>query len=202
MADSMPPPPHSASVLVPGHRISVVGCSGAGKTTLSRRLARRLGYRHVELDALYHQPDWQPLPDDDFQQATDEALQGDGWIAEGNYSLVRPLVRARSDMVIWLDLPRHRVMRQVLWRTLRRLLTRESLWNGNRERWRNLFELNPRQSILAWSWTRHPVYRQRYGEEMRNTPASCPYLRLESQQAIEDFLASLPPLTEHLGETP
>ncbi len=177
----------------PGRRISVVGCSGAGKSTLSRRLAQRLGYRHVELDALFHQPNWQPLPTEQFQQATRDALHGDGWIAEGNYSAVRPLVRERSDMVIWLDLPRHKVMRQVIWRTLRRLATHEELWNGNRERWGNLFKLNPRQSILAWTWTRHAVYRQRYSEEMRNTPPSCTYLRLDSRQAVEDFLANLPP---------
>lgn len=176
----------------PGRRISVVGCSGAGKTTLSRRLAQYLGYRHIELDALFHQPNWQPLPTEQFQQVTREALHGDGWVVEGNYSAVRPLVRERSDMVIWLDLPRPKVMRQVLWRTLRRLTTREELWNGNRERWSNLFKLNPRQSILAWTWTRHAIYRQRYGDEMRNAPAQCRYLRLDSREAVEAFLASLP----------
>ncbi|MCQ4296131.1 adenylate kinase [Pseudomonas stutzeri] len=159
---------------------------------LSRRLAQQLGYRHIELDSLFHQPDWQPLPTEQFQQATRDALQGDSWVAEGNYSAVRPLIRERSDMVIWLDLPRHKVMRQVIWRTLRRLACREELWNGNRERWRNLFKLNPRQSILAWSWTRHPVYRQRYSEEMRNAPPSCRYLRLDSRQAVDAFLADLP----------
>ena len=179
-------------MIAPGRRISVVGCSGAGKSTLSRRLALKLGYRHVELDALFHQPDWQPLPDEQFLQATRDALHGDGWVTEGNYSLVRQLVREQSDMVIWLDLPRHTVMRQVLWRTLRRLLSREELWNGNRERWGNLFKLNPRQSILAWSWTRHPVYRQRYSDEMHNAPPQQHYLRLDSRQAIDDFLASLP----------
>jgi len=178
-------------MITSGRRISVVGCSGAGKTMLSRRLAQQLGYRHIELDALFHQAGWQPLPTEQFQQATRDALQGDGWVAEGNYSAVRPLVRERSDMVIWLDLPRHKVMRQVIWRTLRRLACREELWNGNHERWSNLFKLNPRQSILAWSWTRHPVYRQRYAEEMHNAPPSCRYLRLDSRQAINAFLANL-----------
>ncbi|WP_242675108.1 AAA family ATPase [Phytopseudomonas dryadis] len=176
----------------PGRRISVVGCSGAGKTTLSRRLARRLGYRHVELDALYHQPDWQILPTEQFQAQVADATRGDGWVMEGNYSSARPLVLERTDMVIWLDLPRPTVMRQVLWRTLRRLFGRQVLWNGNRERWTNLFSFKPEQSILAWAWTRHASYRQRYGEEMRNAPADRHYLRLDSRQAVETFLASLP----------
>jgi len=176
----------------PGRRISVVGCSGAGKTTLARQLAGRLGYRHVELDALFHQPDWQPLPADQFKQAVADALQGHGWVVEGSYSAVRPLVREKSDMVIWLDLPKAAVMRQLIPRTLRRLVMREALWNGNRERWSNLFKLSAKQSILAWAWTKHPVYRQRYGDEMRAAPPSQRYVRLDSRQAVDHFLNSLP----------
>jgi adenylate kinase family enzyme len=176
----------------PGRRISVVGCSGSGKTTLARRLAQQLGCRHVELDGLYHQPNWQPLPTEQFKQAVSEALHGGNWVVEGNYSAVRPLVLEHSNMVIWLDLPKATVMRQVIWRTLKRLVLRQTLWNGNRERWSNLFKLTPEQSILVWSWKRHAVYRQRYSDEMRTTPASRRYIRLDSRQAIEHFLASLP----------
>jgi adenylate kinase family enzyme len=175
----------------PGRRISVVGCSGSGKTTMARQLARRLGYRHIELDALYHQPNWQPLPDDLFQQRVNQQLQGEHWVIEGNYSLVRPQILKHCDMVIWLDLPRATVMRQVILRTFRRLLSREELWNGNRERWSNLFKLNPRQSILVWAWTRHPVYRQRYSAEMQASPASQRYIRLDSHAAAEQFLHGL-----------
>ena len=62
----------------------MVGCSGAGKTTLAGRLAQQLGYRHVELDALYHQPNWQQLPTEQFKQVVSEALQGDDWVVEGS----------------------------------------------------------------------------------------------------------------------
>ena len=41
-------------------RLSVVGNSGSGKTTIARRLATGLGIPHLELDAVFHQPDWQP----------------------------------------------------------------------------------------------------------------------------------------------
>lgn len=84
-----------------------------------------------------------------------------GWVVDGNYSAVRDLVWSRADTVIWLDLPRWRVMRQVIWRTLRRIATSAELWNGNRENWRNLFG-PPEESIIVWAWTRHRVYRDRY----------------------------------------
>jgi hypothetical protein len=48
------------------------------------------------------------------------------------------VIWARADTVIWLDPPRRTVMRRVIWRTIRRVAGRAELWNGNRERWRNL----------------------------------------------------------------
>jgi len=49
---------------------------------------------------------------------------------EGNYSAARPLVLEHWDMAIWLDEARPTVTRHVL-------------WNGNRERYANLFSLKP-----------------------------------------------------------
>ena len=39
-------------------RIVVVGTSGAGKTTLARRIAALLMLPHIELDAINWQPGW------------------------------------------------------------------------------------------------------------------------------------------------
>ena len=69
--------------------MSVVGCSGSGKTTLARALARELGSPYVELDAIFHQPGWTELSDDEFQARVDEATTSDTWVVDGNYSVVR-----------------------------------------------------------------------------------------------------------------
>ena len=58
-------------------------------------------------------------------------------------------------------------MARTIRRTLRRTLTREELWNGNREPLSNLWSLNPEKSIIAWTATRHGVYRRRYAEAER-----------------------------------
>ncbi len=44
------------------------------------------------------------------------------------------------------------------------MMTREELWNGNKEPLSNLWSLNPEKSIIAWTATRHRVYRRRYAE--------------------------------------
>lgn len=143
-------------------RVSVVGNSGAGKTTLAGALASQLGVRYLELDAIHHQPGWQPLPVAEFRARVDTATATSGWVVDGNYSAVRDIVWARADTVVWVDPPRHTVMRQVIWRSLRRAAGRTELWNGNRERWRNLLSLDPDESVIVWAWRRHSVYRARY----------------------------------------
>ncbi len=140
----------------------MVGNSGSGKTTLARRLAAALGVPHLELDSVFHQPGWQPLETGEFRRLVSEFTAGPGWVVDGNYSKVQDIVWGLADTVVWVDPPRHQVMRQVIGRTLRRTITRAELWNGNREPWTNLFRLDPEQSILAWAWTSHHRYRDRY----------------------------------------
>ena len=143
-------------------RVAVVGNSGSGKTTLGRLLARDLAVPLIELDAIYHQPGWQALPVERFRQRVDAIVAGGGWVIDGNYGAVRDLVWARADTVIWFDLPRRTVMRRVVWRTLRRVVTRVELWNGNREPLTGLFRRSPEESIIRWAWTQHAKYRERY----------------------------------------
>jgi len=52
--------------------------------------------------------------------------------------------------------------------TIRRVARRTELWNGNRERWRNLFTWDEQESVISWAWHRYPVYRQRYAAAARD----------------------------------
>ena len=141
-------------------RISVVGNSGSGKTTVAKAIADVLGVPHLELDGVFHQPDWRPLDSEEFRRVVSEFTAAESWVVDGNYSGVRDIVWGRADTVVWVDPPRHRVMRQLLARTMRRMATRTVLWNGNRERWIYLF--NPEESILLYAWTSHRRLRARF----------------------------------------
>jgi adenylate kinase family enzyme len=171
-------------------RISVVGTSGSGKSTVGRQLARGLGVPFVELDSIYHQPGWVPLPAEEFRRRVAEEAAGEGWVIDGNYSKARPLVWARADTVVWLDLPRWTVMRQVTWRSLRRAAFGTELWNGNRERWANLFTWAPEDSVISWAWHRHAVYRKRYAAAAGDPAyAHLHFVRLRSRAEMRRFLA-------------
>ncbi|MGH9217118.1 MAG: shikimate kinase [Acidimicrobiales bacterium] len=84
-------------------RVSLVGVSGCGKTTVGRKLALLLNVPFVELDSIFHQPGWCELPRGDFRKRVSDALTAQGWVVYGNYSAVRDLVWERADTVVWLD---------------------------------------------------------------------------------------------------
>lgn len=171
-------------------RVSVVGTSGSGKSRVAGELAAILGVPHLELDAVQHQPGWVPLPPDEFRGVVAARVAADGWVTDGNYSAVRPLVWARADTVVWLDLPRRTVMRQLVWRTFRRVAGRVELWNGNREHWRNFFSLDPKRSVIAWAWLKHAEYQESYGAAATDPAnAHLTFIRLTSHRDISHFLA-------------
>jgi adenylate kinase family enzyme len=170
-------------------RVSVVGTSGSGKSTLARELAEILGVPRLELDAVHHQPGWAPLPTDEFRRIVAARAAGDGWVIDGNYGRVRDLVWARADTVVWLDLPKRTVMRQVVWRTLRRVALRRELWNGNRESWRNFLTWNPEQSVISWAWHKHAPDRAKYAAAATDPAnAHLRFIRLASRRDVARFL--------------
>jgi adenylate kinase family enzyme len=170
-------------------RISVVGNSGSGKTTLARSLAAAMGAPHLELDAVYHQPGWAELETPEFRRRVAGFVAADRWVVDGNYSKVQDLVWDRADTVAWLDLPRRRVMRQIIWRSLSRAARRTELWNGNRERWGNFLSLNPAESVIAWAWTRHGTYQRRYMAAQADPAlAHLRFARLRSARDVAAFI--------------
>ena len=173
-------------------RIVVVGNSGAGKTTLARRISAAGGHRHVELDSIYHQPDWTPLDVDEYRRRIAEEVSDGRWVVDGNYSVVRDITWEAADTIVWVDPPRWRIMSQVIRRTLVRGLFRVELWNGNRERLSNLVRREPEENIVLWAWTTHPKLQQRYGEVFDSDQwAPRAKVRLRTAAETEAFLAEL-----------
>jgi len=170
-------------------RVSVIGCSGSGKTTFGKALAARLRVPFIELDAIFHQPGWTELPDDQFQARVRDAVAADGWVVDGNYAVVRPIVLGRATHVVWLDYDRPRVMQQVIRRSVSRAITRRELWNVNQENPREW--LNPEHPI-RWAWATHARKRADY-EARFATPeyAHLAVARFRTPRATRAWLASL-----------
>jgi adenylate kinase family enzyme len=169
-------------------RVSVVGSSGAGKTTFGRALAARLGAPFIELDAIFHQPGWTELPDDEFRDRVAAAVSADAWVCDGNYAVVRPVVLDRATDVVWIDPPKRVVMAQVISRSVARGITRRELWNGNRERVTTWF--SPEHPI-RWAWSHFDRKQVEYAARFASPEyAHLQVHRLRTRRQQRRFLAA------------
>ncbi|MCW2928187.1 MAG: adenylate kinase [Thermoleophilia bacterium] len=167
-------------------RVLVAGISGAGKTTLARQLAGRLGLPRHELDALHHGPGWVKRPS--FEEDVTAFADDPAWVCEDQYQrLLGTLLWERADTVVWLDLPRRVVMRRVLWRTASRMVLRTELYNGNREQPRAL--LDPGHPV-RWAWSQHAA-RRAHTAALAAAHPTVRVVRLHTPREVAAWLARL-----------
>jgi adenylate kinase family enzyme len=141
-------------------RVAVVGTSGSGKTTFAGRLAKAMGVRHIDLDAVTWQPGWIALHEADpaeFVRRAAELMAEEHWVSCGNYVTSRPPLLARVTDLVWLDYPRPFVMQRVIRRSFGRAISGRELWpgTGNREDFRRWFD---KGHPIRWAWD---TYRRR-----------------------------------------
>lgn len=176
------------------NRVVVVGTSGSGKTTTARRIAEILDVPHLEMDSVMHVGDWNATPDDEFARIVAEFTEKNRWVVDGNYTShgAREAAWPKADTFVWLDLPRPVVMSRVIRRTLRRVVTREELWDGVTEPFSNIYNPDPYQNIILWAWTRYQHIRDKYETAMSDGSwAHASVHRLRWVSDVHEFLASL-----------
>lgn len=177
---------------LPMRRVVVVGVAGSGKTTVAQQLGERLGAPVVELDALHWGPNWTMATLEDFRARVQQALAGERWVADGNYSKVRDVLWARADTLVWLDLPLPLILWRLLQRSVRRVVRQEELWNGNRETFRGQFL--SRDSLLLLALKTHTYYRKTYPQLLQQPEYShLRALRFRHPREVARWLATMEP---------
>ena len=127
-------------------RVCIIGCGGAGKSTLAVRLGSLLDLPVVHLDAVYWKPDWQKPPQEEWQRRHTALCARDAWILDGNYGSTMKERIAAGDTVILLALPRFTCLLQVFRRAIRHLgRSRPDIHPGCREQL-------PDREFLEWIW--------------------------------------------------
>ena len=86
-------------------RILVIGCPGAGKSTLSYKLHEITGLPLYHLDLIWHLPDRTHISQEVFDERLSEILARDRWIVDGNYARTLGMRLDRCDTVLFLDYP-------------------------------------------------------------------------------------------------
>lgn len=160
-----------------GRRICILGPSNSGKSTLANAIARQCDLPAIHLDQLHHLPgtDWKPRPSDEFTALHDEAIQGDAWVMDGNYSRCMPQRFRRATGIILLDISTPLSLFRYMRRCLSGHATRAGGLEGGSER-------------VTWEMIHHiavatPGNRRRYADLYRRI--TLPKIRLASARAID-----------------
>ena len=164
-------------------RILIIGCGGAGKSTLARQLGEKTGLPVVHLDQLFWHPGWVESTKDEIDAKIMEELGKPRWIMDGNYNRTLPLRFQSCDTVIYLDFCRFACLFGVLKRVLTTYGTvRPDMAEGCPER----FDLD----FLKWVWNFNKSKRESYYRLLNETDG-IEKIVLKNRRMVKRFLKSL-----------
>ena len=164
-------------------RIIIIGCGGAGKSTLARQLGEKLGIPVVHLDKLFWKPGWVETSHEEFDALLAQELAKDKWIMDGNFNRTMPERMKRCDTIIYLDFSRFACLMGVL----KRIITtygkvRPDLGEECPER----IDLE----FLKWVWNFNKNKRESY-YKLLNEAENVETIVLKNRRAVKMFLKTL-----------
>jgi adenylate kinase family enzyme len=164
-------------------RVLIIGCGGAGKSTLARQLGEKTGLPVVHLDKLFWKPGWVESGKEEIDRVILEEIAKPQWIIDGNYNRTLQQRAARCDTIIYLDFSRF----ACLWGVMKRVLTtygtvRPDMGEGCPER----FDLE----FLKWVWNYNRNKRER-NYRLLNEATHAETIVLKNRRAVQNFLDTL-----------
>ena len=143
-------------------RIIIIGCGGAGKSTLARQLGEKTGLPVVHLDKLFWHPGWVESTKDEIDAKILEEMQKPQWILDGNYNRTLPMRLEKCDTVIYLDFSRFACLMGVVKRVVTTYgKVRPDMGEGCPERFDWEF--------LQWVWNFNRKHREKYDRMLNET---------------------------------
>lgn len=86
-----------------GEKISIIGGTGTGKTTLSKNLSKILNIPAYHLDAVNYFEDWVPRNKQERDEMILKKIEEESWIIDGTYMNTLEKRISASDTIIFLD---------------------------------------------------------------------------------------------------
>lgn len=86
-------------------KVAVIGCSGAGKSTFSRKLAAITKLPLCYLDMLYWNSDGTHITREEFITKQESIFSEDSWIMDGNYRGTLEYRIKEAELIFFFDLP-------------------------------------------------------------------------------------------------
>ena len=172
-------------------RIIIIGCGGAGKSTLARQLGEKLGIPVVHLDSIFWLPGWVEMDREEFDRRIREEMAKEKWIMDGNYNRTLPERLKCCDTIIYLDFPRIVCMYGIFKRLLTNIgKTRPDMGAGCKEKidW----------EFVCWVWNYNKNKRE-HNYRLLNEAEGVETIVLKNRWAVRRFLKQLTEETTQLS---
>ena len=164
-------------------RVMIIGCGGAGKSTLARRLGEKLSIPVVHLDKLFWKPGWVESSKEELDEKIRAEMAKPRWILDGNYNRTMKERIAHCDTVIYLDFSRFACLMGVAKRILTTYGTvRPDMGEGCPERF------DP--DFLKWVWNYNRDKREN-NYRLLNEAEGTTTIVLKNRRMVKRFLDSL-----------
>ncbi|MDP9212148.1 MAG: hypothetical protein M3N59_02625, partial [bacterium] len=94
-------------------RVTILGHTGSGKTTLAKAISKQYGIPHIQIDRFWFRYGGGKLkPGDNWTEVRKKvhadvrkAIRQKDWVSDGIYPRVQPEILKRADVVIYMDVP-------------------------------------------------------------------------------------------------
>ena len=165
-------------------RIMIIGCGGAGKSTLARQLGEKTGIPVVHLDQIWWSPgNWQHLSREEFDRRLMTEVEKPRWILDGNFNRTLELRLEKCDTVVYLDSNRWVCLKNWIGRVIKNWgHARADMAEGCNE-W-----FDP--EMVRWLWRFNRDNRKRYYELLGGLEGKRVCI-LKSRREVKRFLDEL-----------
>jgi len=164
-------------------KILIIGCGGAGKSTLARQLGEKTGIPVVHLDKLYWHPGWVESSKEEIDAKIMAEMEKPRWIMDGNYNRTIPMRLQYCDTVIYLDYSRLTCLFGVVKRVIGSYgKVRPDMGEGCPER----FDW----SFIQWIWGFNQKNREKYYRLLKEAEGVKAVI-LRNRREAKNFLSTL-----------
>lgn len=165
-------------------RVMIIGCGGAGKSTMAKKLAEITGLPLYHLDKMFWKSGWEMLPTPEWKEMQTELCEKQKWIIDGNYGSTIDLRMKYADTILYIDFPRWKCIWGIVKRRFQyRNRTRPDMTEGCNERldW----------TFMKWVWN----YREKKRPEMlallKEKESEKQVIYLKNRNEIDEFLLGI-----------
>ena len=165
------------------NRVLVIGCSGGGKSTLSDKIAKKYDLKLVSIDRdVRWLPGWQERKKDQQRTIISKIVKQERWVIDGSGASSFDLRLPRTDLVLWVRVPRHIALLGLARRVTRNFgSVRPFMADGCPER-------IPDKEFLSYIWYFEKKHTPIFIREIDSHGPDVPVCLLRSHSQVDELM--------------